>query len=118
MAEAKRRAGGLKTVTDDKAIAAIGKAGAAEQRLYNPGRLVSAWIWETDAEFRLTRPAPAGTDRSAAARYRFFGDFGGLPGRWRKPIDVPRRFLRGSESQRAKTFVSGQQLARLRSGYG
>ncbi len=56
MAEAKRRTRELKSVTDDKAIAAtaIGKAAAAEHRLYNLGRLVSAWIWETDAEFRLT----------------------------------------------------------------
>ena len=56
MAEAKRRTSQLKSVTDDKALVAtaIGKAAAAEHRLYNLGRLVSAWIWETDAEFRLT----------------------------------------------------------------
>ena len=56
MAEAKRRTSELKSVTDDKALAAtaIGKAAAAEHRLYNLGRLISAWIWETDAEFRLT----------------------------------------------------------------
>ena len=48
MAEAKRRTDELKSVTDDKAIAAtaIGKAAAAEHRLYNLGRLVSAWIWD------------------------------------------------------------------------
>ena len=42
-------------MTDDKAFAAtaIGKAAAAEHQLCNLDRLVSAWIWETDAEFRL-----------------------------------------------------------------
>jgi|GEM_PF-2444170 len=47
---------GLNRPVDDKEIAAIavGKAAAAEHRLYNLSRLVSAWIWETDAEFRLT----------------------------------------------------------------
>ena len=46
----------IKPRVDDKTIAAlaIGKAAAAEHRLYNLSRLVSAWIWETDAEFRLT----------------------------------------------------------------
>jgi PAS domain S-box-containing protein len=34
--------------------AARARAAAAEHRLYNLTRLVSAWIWETDAEFRLT----------------------------------------------------------------
>lgn len=46
----------FKPRVDDKTIAAmaIGKAAAAEHRLYNLSRLVSAWIWETDAQFRLT----------------------------------------------------------------
>ena len=34
--------------------AARARATAAEHRLYNLSRLVSAWIWETDADFRLT----------------------------------------------------------------
>ena len=58
MAEAKRQntGTGAKPAVDDKVIAAIavGRAAAAEHRLYNLSRLVSAWIWETDAEFRLT----------------------------------------------------------------
>jgi PAS domain S-box-containing protein len=46
----------FKRRADDKEIAAIAvsKAAAAEHRLYNLSRLVSAWIWETDADFRLT----------------------------------------------------------------
>ncbi|NKB55203.1 MAG: PAS domain S-box protein [Alphaproteobacteria bacterium] len=56
MAEAKRQTGELNSMPDDKEIAAaaIGKAAAAEHRLYNLSRLVSAWTWETDAAFRLT----------------------------------------------------------------
>ncbi len=58
MAEAKRQIAkiGAKRVVDDKEIAAmaVGRAAAAEHRLYNLSRLVSAWVWETDADFRLT----------------------------------------------------------------
>ena len=58
MAEAKRQKSktGAKRAVDDKEIAAmaVGRAAAAEHRLYNLSRLVSAWLWETDAEFRLT----------------------------------------------------------------
>lgn len=56
MGDTRERAKMVRSMPDDKAIAAaaIGKAAAAEHRLYNLGRLVSAWIWETDAEFRLT----------------------------------------------------------------
>ncbi len=56
MAQPNRRKNELKAMPDDKEIAAaaIGKAASAEHRLYNLSRLVSAWIWETDAEFRLT----------------------------------------------------------------
>ena len=56
MGDTRERAEMVRTMPDDKTIAAaaISKAAAAEHRLYNLGRLVSAWIWETDAEFRLT----------------------------------------------------------------
>ena len=56
MAKTKPQLGILKPVLDDKEIAAaaIGKGASMEHRLYNLSRLVSAWIWETDAEFRLT----------------------------------------------------------------
>lgn len=42
--------------TGDNALldAARARATAAEHRLYNLSRLVSAWMWETDADFRLT----------------------------------------------------------------
>lgn len=56
MGDTRERADMVRSMPDDKTVAAaaIGKAAAAEHRLYNLGRLVSAWIWETDAEFRLT----------------------------------------------------------------
>ncbi|MBT5110350.1 MAG: PAS domain S-box protein [Rhodospirillaceae bacterium] len=43
-----------KTGDSDPLDAARMRATAAEHRLYNLSRLVSAWIWETDADFRLT----------------------------------------------------------------
>lgn len=45
-----------KDSTDPQNLVDLAEArmAAAEHRLYNLSRLVSAWIWETDSEFRLT----------------------------------------------------------------
>ncbi|MBL4721115.1 MAG: PAS domain-containing protein, partial [Alphaproteobacteria bacterium] len=40
--------------SDDAAKRHVARTAAAEHRLYNLSRLVSAWLWETDADFRLT----------------------------------------------------------------